>query len=275
MKLVHQSTTIIATNAAATVTTPARIAAKRIASIPSFDKTETETEEVVAAAAAQRIITESNSNGASIITSIQISQSEKSCCPLRHCCRRRQTIAIYPIDGILMKMRSTIKRISIKDEATARSTEPPAATLSQAQAPTPTPVPPKVETVIRQQQTCCRRRRHETTNKQSSIILMKIHLVLLIIALLTATSMSVTRATVAAASSSSSAAVATADSMPTSTTTTTTTTTAKTAAHTMKYSSNVVRTKYGELRGIVVRNNPTVEAYLGVPYAHPPVGSLR
>lgn len=35
------------------------------------------------------------------------------------------------------------------------------------------------------------------------------------------------------------------------------------SAHTMKYSSNVVKTKYGELRGIVVRNNPTVEAYLG------------
>lgn len=49
----------------------------------------------------------------------------------------------------------------------------------------------------------------------------------------------------------------------------------RTTAHTMKYSSNVVKTKYGELRGIVVRNNPTVEAYLGVPYATPPVGSLR
>lgn len=35
------------------------------------------------------------------------------------------------------------------------------------------------------------------------------------------------------------------------------------AAHTMKYSSNTVKTKYGELRGIVVRNNPTVEAFLG------------
>lgn len=49
----------------------------------------------------------------------------------------------------------------------------------------------------------------------------------------------------------------------------------KATAHTMKYSSNVVKTKYGELRGIVVRNNPTVEAYLGVPYATPPTGSLR
>lgn len=48
-----------------------------------------------------------------------------------------------------------------------------------------------------------------------------------------------------------------------------------TTAHTTKYSSNVAKTKYGELRGIVVRSNPTVEAYLGVPYATPPVGSLR
>lgn len=91
-------------------------------------------------------------------------------------------------------------------------------------------------------QRCCRlRRRESNNNKKSSIILMKIHLVLLIITLLTGASLCITRAT----------------------------------AHTMKYSSNVVRTKYGELRGIVVRNNPTVEAYLGVPYATPPVGSLR
>lgn len=46
-------------------------------------------------------------------------------------------------------------------------------------------------------------------------------------------------------------------------------------AHNMKYSANIVKTKYGELRGIIVRNNPTVEAYLGVPYATPPTGSLR
>lgn len=45
--------------------------------------------------------------------------------------------------------------------------------------------------------------------------------------------------------------------------------------HNMKYSTNLVKTKYGQLRGIVVRSNPTVEAYLGVPYATPPVGSLR
>ncbi|CAD7085883.1 unnamed protein product [Hermetia illucens] len=38
---------------------------------------------------------------------------------------------------------------------------------------------------------------------------------------------------------------------------------------------NVVKTKYGPLRGVVVRSNPTVEAFLGVPYASPPVGSLR
>lgn len=49
----------------------------------------------------------------------------------------------------------------------------------------------------------------------------------------------------------------------------------KASAHNMKYSSNVVKTKYGELRGIIVRNNPTVEAYLGIPYATPPIGSLR
>lgn len=48
-----------------------------------------------------------------------------------------------------------------------------------------------------------------------------------------------------------------------------------TSMHNLKYSTNVVKTKYGQLRGIVVRSNPTVEAYLGVPYATPPVGSLR
>lgn len=44
---------------------------------------------------------------------------------------------------------------------------------------------------------------------------------------------------------------------------------------TFKYSTNVVKTKYGPLRGIVLRSHPVVEAYLGVPYATPPVGSLR
>lgn len=42
-----------------------------------------------------------------------------------------------------------------------------------------------------------------------------------------------------------------------------------------KYSTRVVRTKYGPLRGIVVHAHPQVEAYLGVPYATPPTGSLR
>lgn len=45
--------------------------------------------------------------------------------------------------------------------------------------------------------------------------------------------------------------------------------------HNIKYSTNTVKTKYGLLRGIMVRANPSVEAFLGVPYATPPVGSLR
>lgn len=45
--------------------------------------------------------------------------------------------------------------------------------------------------------------------------------------------------------------------------------------HNIKYSTNVVKTKYGPLRGILLRSNPAIEAYLGVPYATPPVGSLR
>ncbi|KAG5676605.1 hypothetical protein PVAND_006427 [Polypedilum vanderplanki] len=48
-----------------------------------------------------------------------------------------------------------------------------------------------------------------------------------------------------------------------------------TSAHTLKYNPNVVKTKYGPLRGIILRQNPTVEGYLGVPYATPPLGSLR
>ncbi|KAI9578538.1 hypothetical protein GQX74_009112 [Glossina fuscipes] len=44
---------------------------------------------------------------------------------------------------------------------------------------------------------------------------------------------------------------------------------------TVKLSTNTVKTKYGLVRGIVVRSSPLVEAYLGVPYASPPVGSLR
>jgi hypothetical protein len=43
-----------------------------------------------------------------------------------------------------------------------------------------------------------------------------------------------------------------------------------------KYSTRVVRTKYGPLRGVILQHNhPPVEAFLGVPYATPPVGSLR
>ena len=43
----------------------------------------------------------------------------------------------------------------------------------------------------------------------------------------------------------------------------------------VKLSANTVKTKYGLIRGIVVRSSPLVEAYLGIPYASPPVGSLR
>lgn len=42
-----------------------------------------------------------------------------------------------------------------------------------------------------------------------------------------------------------------------------------------KYSTRVVRTKYGPLRGVIVQTHPPVEAFLGVPYATPPLGSLR
>ncbi|KAL0273612.1 UNVERIFIED_CONTAM: hypothetical protein PYX00_006244 [Menopon gallinae] len=45
-----------------------------------------------------------------------------------------------------------------------------------------------------------------------------------------------------------------------------------------KYSTRVVVTKYGPLRGVILQqhfNQPPVEAFLGVPYATPPVGSLR
>lgn len=43
----------------------------------------------------------------------------------------------------------------------------------------------------------------------------------------------------------------------------------------INYSMNIIKTKYGPLRGIILRSNPTVEGYLGVPYATPPTGSLR
>lgn len=47
--------------------------------------------------------------------------------------------------------------------------------------------------------------------------------------------------------------------------------------HGAKLSNSTVKTKYGLLRGIVVRSTPPllVEAFLGIPYASPPVGSLR
>ncbi|XP_055921540.1 uncharacterized protein LOC129952753 [Eupeodes corollae] len=49
-----------------------------------------------------------------------------------------------------------------------------------------------------------------------------------------------------------------------------------TSLHTnSKYGANTIKTKYGLLRGIVVRSSPLVEAFLGIPYASPPVGSLR
>ncbi|KAL1124005.1 hypothetical protein AAG570_001775 [Ranatra chinensis] len=41
-----------------------------------------------------------------------------------------------------------------------------------------------------------------------------------------------------------------------------------------KYSTRVVRTKYGPLRGVVLQH-AQVEAFLGVPYATAPLGSLR
>lgn len=41
-----------------------------------------------------------------------------------------------------------------------------------------------------------------------------------------------------------------------------------------KYSTRVVRTRYGTLRGIAARTSE-VEIYYGVPYATPPLGSLR
>lgn len=44
------------------------------------------------------------------------------------------------------------------------------------------------------------------------------------------------------------------------------TTAAASSVHNLKYSTNVVKTKYGPIRGIVMRQNPTVEGYLGVPY---------
>lgn len=48
---------------------------------------------------------------------------------------------------------------------------------------------------------------------------------------------------------------------------------------TRRLSSRVVNTKYGSLRGFLAqlpgRTLPNVEVFLGVPYASPPLGSLR
>lgn len=41
-----------------------------------------------------------------------------------------------------------------------------------------------------------------------------------------------------------------------------------------KYSNRIVNTKYGPLQGIIIQNLQ-VEAFLGVPYATPPLESLR
>ncbi|XP_055638901.1 neuroligin-4, X-linked isoform X2 [Toxorhynchites rutilus septentrionalis] len=51
--------------------------------------------------------------------------------------------------------------------------------------------------------------------------------------------------------------------------------TISTSKRSTRYSTNIIMTKYGPLRGILMPRTPTVEAFLGVPYASPPVGSLR
>nr|XP_049461159.1 neuroligin-3 isoform X1 [Anopheles coluzzii] len=49
-----------------------------------------------------------------------------------------------------------------------------------------------------------------------------------------------------------------------------------TSLNNITYSNSLVKTKYGPLRGIVFRTVPVVvEGFLGVPYASPPIGSLR
>lgn len=42
--------------------------------------------------------------------------------------------------------------------------------------------------------------------------------------------------------------------------------TAASSVHNLKYSTNVVKTKYGLLRGIILRSTPTIEGYFGIPY---------
>ncbi|XP_066583918.1 uncharacterized protein [Prorops nasuta] len=46
-------------------------------------------------------------------------------------------------------------------------------------------------------------------------------------------------------------------------------------AGSQKYSTRLVRTRYGTLRGVVARSSTQVETYYGVPYATPPLGALR
>jgi len=46
-------------------------------------------------------------------------------------------------------------------------------------------------------------------------------------------------------------------------------------AGTQKYCTRTIKTRYGELRGIEARSSTSVETYYGVPYATPPIGSLR
>ncbi|KAK9306367.1 hypothetical protein QLX08_002889 [Tetragonisca angustula] len=50
---------------------------------------------------------------------------------------------------------------------------------------------------------------------------------------------------------------------------------AEALAGSQKYSTRTIRTRYGTLRGVEDRSSTFVEAYYGVPYATPPVGSLR
>ncbi|KOX75164.1 Neuroligin-2 [Melipona quadrifasciata] len=50
---------------------------------------------------------------------------------------------------------------------------------------------------------------------------------------------------------------------------------AEALAGSQKYSTRTIRTRYGTLRGVEDRSSTSVETYYGVPYATPPVGSLR
>lgn len=51
--------------------------------------------------------------------------------------------------------------------------------------------------------------------------------------------------------------------------------TAASSVHNLKYSTNVVKTKYGPLRGIILRSTPTVEGYFGVPYGESSFDDVR